>query len=113
MAAAAMVVFSAYDMRTSTRSQTDRVLPYLMRDRCSDSSLLERGRYRREGRVQIRAHHPDNRDDGHRNARRDETIFDCGRGRLAFHKPGEKKRHGNLSFLDNVDSPCRIAIRPY
>src|SRR4051812_39851905 len=42
--------------------------------------LLQCGRDRREGRVELGAQRADHCDDGDRNARRDETVFDRGCG---------------------------------
>src|SRR5262249_39706514 len=55
----------------------------------SSPALLQRGLHRAEGRVQVCADALHDGDDRHRDAGRDETIFDGGRARLVTKKPDE------------------------
>src|SRR6266540_2714740 len=74
-------------------------------DRSFDASLLERGRYRRERGVELGSERADHRDDGNRDAGRDETILDGGRAGFVDEEAIEDGHDGSPCYFVNVAQP--------
>ncbi len=67
-------------------------------------SLLQRGRYSRERRIELRAKALHRRDDGDRNASGDQPVFDCSHATFVVYKLPQQGSHVSpLSGLPRQD----------
>src|SRR5262245_9422534 len=57
---------------------------------------VQRILHRREGRLELRAQALNHRDDGDRDASRDQAVLDGRRAGLVFHEPNEERLHRSL-----------------